>query len=950
MKQTKTNISLVLLLWLCFPLFSMAQGGLTRVKIHAPKDRDRIAEVLGLLSIDHFVTDRDGGIVAEISKSDMPRLQQLHYPYDVLVPDVGRQLDSVNQIYYRSLRNGTTTTNTQSRVAFESQGNTSANIIVQPAAFEVKTTFGGYYSYAEMIAAMDALVASYPAIAQKINLGTTVNGNTLWMVKISDNVATDETNEPEVLYMGLQHAREAITGASMIFFMQYLCERYYVDARIKNLVDNREVFIIPCFNPDGWEYNRTSESGKPGGDWRKNRKVTSASTFGVDLNRNWGVDWGNCSAPISGNATSCGTTDKTQDTYWGSGAFSEVETAAVRAFTQSHHLVAGFDQHAYGPYYSLPFGRHSLHTMGQKATDFYTAIPALMGTYNGMRAADSYDALGYEVAGGFKDWMLMGDLGTGTKDTVWAMTGEGAAGGGGTDANIVANGTQSFWAPASQIVNLSKSMCYQNLQLLYAAGTYVDIQDASNIALSPAATKMPFTIRRLGIGNDPVTVTLIPLENMKITGSSSVTVNSMGYYSTYSDSIGYTIPASFNTSGGRIKFVWKVSAGGYSYTDTIVKFAKPTILFTDDMEGTFTTKWTNNGTAVASGFGYNYTAGSWLFTSSGGYNSTKALSESAAGTNYTTKTNSIATCNTTFNLSGSTAAYLTFMARYRAENHRDKVQVQVLLNGTTWTPIAGTTTIQEPGTLDDATINGQPSLTGIHDFWTQENFDLSPYVAQTALKIRFVFTSDDDPSTFKYELDDGFYIDNVQVMKSTAALVVLPVKFLDFTGELLPDATVKLDWTAAIDQQHDFFEVQRSADGVNFTSIGTGPRVAPYEFIDGNPFNGKNFYRIKQVDKDGTATYSKIISFTIRKNHIVSIFPNPATDAVFIRMNNTASETLQVELSDVQGRVIYRKAYTTDPVNASVKIDLKSLDPQVYILKVTNEKGELMTTEKIVKM
>jgi hypothetical protein len=947
MKQTKTTISIVLLLWLCLPLFSLGQGGLTRVKIHAPKDKDRIAEVLGLLNIDHFVTDRDGGIVAEISKSDVPKLQQLHYPYDVLVPDVGRQLDSLNKIYYRSLQN--TNNDPKSRVAFEQPGSTSGSIIVQPAAFQVKSTFGGYYSYPEMIAAMDALVASYPAIAKKINLGTTTDGNTLWMIKISDNVASDEPSEPEVLYMGLQHAREAITGASMIFFMQYLCERYALDTRIKNLVDNREIYIIPCFNPDGWEYNRTSESGKPGGDWRKNRKVTGTTTFGIDLNRNWGIDWGNCNAPISGPASSCGTTDKTQDTYWGTGAFSEVETAAVRDFAETHHLVAGFDQHAYGPYYSLPFGRHSLHTMGQKAKDFYTAIPALMGTYNGMRAADSYDALGYEVAGGFKDWMLMGDLGTGTKDTVWALTGEGAAGGGGTDANIIANGTQSFWAPASQIVNLSKSMCYQNLQLLYAAGTYVDIQDNSSIALSPAATKMKFSVKRLGIGNDPVTITLVPIENIKVTGA-PITISNMLYYTAYADSIAYTIPASFNTTGGRIKFAWKVSMAGYTYSDTVVKFAKPTILFTDDMEGTLTTNWTNTGAAGASGFGYNYVAGNWLFTASGGYNSTKALSESAAGTNYTTKTNSIVQCNTTFNLSGSTAAYLTFMARYRAENHRDKVQVQVLLNGTTWTPIAGTTTIQEPGTLDDATLNGQPALTGIHDFWTSEMFDLSPYVAQTALKIRFVFTSDDDPSTFKYELDDGFYIDNVQVMKTSASLVVLPVKFLDFTAELQPDVTVKLDWTASVDQQHDYFMVERSADGANFTGIGMGPRVAPYEFIDANPFNGRNFYRIRQVDKDGTITYSKIVSVTVRKNHIVSIFPNPATDALVIRMNNTSSETLQVELTDVQGRVIYRKAHTADQVNADIRIDLRGFDPQVYILKISNDKGELMTTEKIVKL
>jgi murein tripeptide amidase MpaA len=63
------------------------------------------------------------------------------------------------------------------------------------------------------------LVATYPTIASKTSIGTTVEGRNVWVIKISDNVSSDETGEPEVLYLGLQHAREAITGASMIFYM-----------------------------------------------------------------------------------------------------------------------------------------------------------------------------------------------------------------------------------------------------------------------------------------------------------------------------------------------------------------------------------------------------------------------------------------------------------------------------------------------------------------------------------------------------------------------------------------------------------------------------------------------------------------------------------------------------------------------------------------------------------
>ncbi|HTE13008.1 MAG TPA: M14 family zinc carboxypeptidase, partial [Chitinophagaceae bacterium] len=820
-------IRVIVFLLIAFSFFTVHAQQKTKyskVRVYyTPSDTDARNNILGLLEIDHF-QEENGAIISEIDASLLKKLKASNIKFDVLADDVAKDLQEQNKAYNDAKEKGVDLSG--ARVALEWPGNPVSNIIAVPTAFTVQPTLGGYYSFPQMEAAMTALVAAYPTIASKTSLGKTYQNRDIWVIKISDNVATDETNEPEVLYMGLQHAREAITGASMIYFMQYLCEQYSKDTRIKNLVDNREIFIIPCFNPDGWEYNRSTDPNG-GGDWRKNRKPNAGGSFGVDLNRNWGVDWGNCSAPISGPASSCGTSDPTQDTYWGTGAFSELENQAVRTFTQSHHLVAGFDQHAYGPYYSLPFGRHSLHTMSPKGINFYTAIPALMATYNGMRAADSYDALGYEVAGGFKDWMLMGNIGTGTKDTVYALTGEGAAGGGTPAFGAAA----SFWAPSGQIISLCRSMCYQNLQLAYATGSYVDLQDVSDIAVTALNGSFNFSVQRLGLGNDPVTVSLIPLENIQSSGS-AVTISSLpGYYETYNGSISYNLFPALGT-GQRIKFIWKVATGGYTYSDTITKFYNPTQLLYDDMESPniLTTNWSNPApSTLASGFGYNYTSGSFVFTTSGGYGGGKALSESAANTNYTTKAIKICQYKTTFNLTGATAAYLSFWTRYRAENFRDRMQVLASTNGTAWTALRGSTTIEEPGTLDDATLNGTPALTGIHDYWTHEIFNLSAYDGNATVYLRFQFTSDDDPSSFKYELDDGFYIDNVKVIKSNATFLnLLPVNFINFYGNLLAGKKIGLNWEAVTDKSHNYFEVEKSADAVGFTSIGKIASGAPF--------------------------------------------------------------------------------------------------------------------------
>lgn len=894
-----------------------AQEKYSKVIIYPSSTEQRI-NIIGLLEIDHFM-DSGNGIMTEISSQDVAQLKSLGVKYKVLIDDVAENLRKENAKFLAARKKGINLST--ARVALEQKGSTVNSIIESPSDFEVKSTFGGYYSFAEMESAMNVLVTKYPSIAQRISIGKTYGNRDIWVIKISDNVAADEVNEPEVLYLGLQHAREAITGSSMIFFMQYLCENYTKDTKIRDLVNNREFFIIPCFNPDGWEYNRTVYGA--GGMWRKNRSPNGGP--GVDLNRNWGVDWANCSAPINGSAGSCGSGSTTADTYYGPGAFSEMETQAVRDFVKSHHIVAGFDQHAYGPYYSLPFGRQSLgHVMPQKGKDFYTAIPALMGTYNGMRAADSYDALGYEVAGGFKDWMLMGEIGEGTKDTVWAMTGEGGAG----------NASNDFWPPMAQIEYLSKGMCYQNLQLAYAAGTYVDIQDANDIALNTKSGSLSFTIKRLGLGNDPITISITPLENMQSVGG-PVVINSMPYYGQQTGSINYQLPTVIS-NGQRVRFAWNVSTAGYSYSDTVDKLFNPTVLFSDDMEGTnIATNWD-----VTSG---------WNYSTDGAYAGTKSLTESP-GANYTSSSSRTVTYNKTLNTSDATAAYITFWTRHRAENFRDKLQLQITTDTkgkTDWITIPGSTTVQEPGNLDGSTLGGQPALTGIRDYWTQVTYDISAYKG-SAFQFQFVFTSDAAGGTFKYQVDEGFFIDNLKVVKSTVPLTPLPVDFLSFTGKLLQDKTVQLQWDAHTDAEHNYFEVERSNDGLRFSSLGKSVSLPPYQFIDASPKIGNNYYRIKQVDKSGKVTNSKTINVYLGVNVQTVVYPNPASDVLNILLKADRPEGVTVKITDLQGKEVYRQNATALNGN-DLKVDISGWKPQFYIVTLYNSKAEVIATEKIVK-
>jgi hypothetical protein len=908
------------------PHTAFAQDTYSTVKIKAPVDDSRkFGDLVGQLELDHYYFDEEGDLVAEIGRRELNALRKSGYPFKVVIEDIQAHLRQQNERYFAQRAAGIE----PERMLMDESCKTINNMIVTPSAFQVKSTFGGYYSYAEMVAAIDALVAAYPTIAQKISLGKSAENRDIWAVKVSDNVATDESTEPDLLYMGVQHAREAIGGASMIFLMQYLCERYVADPRIKTLVDSREFYIIPFVNPDGWEYNRLN--GGAGSGWRKNRRLITGTTYGVDLNRNYGIDWGNCSGITCGSASSCGSSTPSSDTYYGPSAFSEPETKAVRDLCYAKGFVAAIDQHCYGPYYSLPYGRKT-RTLTADEQKFFTYVPALMGQYNGMRAGNSCESVAYEVAGGVKDWWLIGDIGVGNKGKIWGMTGEGGAGGG-------TSGTYgSFWAPASQIVNLCKGMTYQNLQLAYAAGSYAEIQDVNEIDVATLTGTFNFSLTRVGLQDQPMTVSMIPLENIESVGT-PVTISSLpNMQDKYNGGVSYSLYSNI-PAGQRIRFAWKIETADLVYYDTVTKYYTPTVIFSDNMEGTsLTGKWT--------------VSGGWNYTTDFKYAGSKSLAESP-GANYTSSSTRTATyAGTTINLSGAQAAWVSFWVRHRAENFRDILNVEVSTNGSTWTAICGTTTVQEPGTLDGSRLSGKPALTGIRENWTRQLFDLSAYKNTANLRFRFRFTSDSDPTPYAFERDQGFNIDNFKVIKTNTVFSnLIPAGAISMNGRLMQDETIKLDWDPADQTNHKYYELEKSTDGINFTTISKVSGIGPYSFIDKSPNVGNNFYRVKNHTADGRSGSTSPINVVYRRNNMMAlaIYPNPVNDALNIEFSKAPKSGITVLVTDITGRTVARQRFEMNGQTNRVRIDASSWVRQQYIVKVIGEQGETLAIQKFIK-
>ena len=238
---------------------------------------------------------------------------------------------------------------------------------------------------------MNELVSRYPNQAEMVTVGTTLEGRTIQGLHITD--LTTNATRPAVVYFSCEHAREWITTTVPNYFATQLLTQYAAgDPATIDLVDHVEFYLVPVFNVDGYEYTWSSDRF-----WRKNRRDNGDTTFGVDINRNWGEGWGGQGS--SGQTSS--------DTYRGPSAFSEPETQVMRDFFINHPNVrAQLDIHSFSQLILWPFA--------------YTAtLPADQNVYQDVGFGMQSDIFGvhgltytagpvfttiYPAAGGSIDW------------------------------------------------------------------------------------------------------------------------------------------------------------------------------------------------------------------------------------------------------------------------------------------------------------------------------------------------------------------------------------------------------------------------------------------------------------------------------------------------------------------------------------------------------------------
>jgi hypothetical protein len=179
----------------------------------------------------------------------------------------------------------------------------------------------------------------------------------------------------------------------------------------------------------------------------------------------------------------------------------------------------------------------------------------------------------------------------------------------------------------------------------------------------------------------------------------------------------------------------------------------------------------------------------------------------------------------------------------------------------------------------------------------------------------------------------------VSNMFTIESAVVLPLNWLSFTGEI-DQNKILLQWQIDDSKDNDHFDVERSIDAQNFSSIGTlaandnaTTANVSFSFEDGDPENGINYYRIKQTDIDGTYSYSKTIALTFHNSSAaIKLLSNPVQGNELIISNDGGEFIREISIVDLTGRVIEHKYLNTQ--NSSVPIGLNNLSRGYYFIQV----------------
>ncbi|HMQ50015.1 MAG TPA: M14 family zinc carboxypeptidase [Saprospiraceae bacterium] len=701
MKRQLLLLSMTVLSCLCL---SAQQETHSKLKINL--EHTELSYLSGLgLETDHGQLSKGRFLINDFSATEMALLDAHDIEYEILIADVGAWYQDPSRLEALSavgLRNNEC--EPASGTTYET-----------PDHYEYGS-MGGYVTYSELLETLDEMAAQYPHLIsakQPISNFLTHDERPIYWLRLSDNATQDE-DEPEVLYTAVHHAREPNGLSQMIFYIWYLLEHYEDDPEVQYLVNNTEMYFVPCLNPDGYIYNElTNPDG--GGLWRKNRRPDEfGNVHGVDLNRNYGYEWGADdfgSSPDPGSAV-----------YRGPEPFSEPETQAISWFCNQHQFQIALNYHTYGNLLIHPWGYNDTPTEEDVT---FKGFGQLMTRENNFTVGTGTETVGYVVNGGSDDWMYGEQT---TKPKIYSMTPE------------VGPGSFGFWPPSSMIDELNKLCMLQNLTTAHLVLNYAEAEDQSADYFTALSGVLDFRVFKYGLQEGAINVSL-----QAVSDNISVNTGTLSFDMAHLDETTASFEFALDEDisfGEEVTFQLLLDNGAYVKTTTISKpylFGEAMAVFSDD--GSDISLWENQGNGL------------WG-TSTEAFVSPNTSMTDSPGQPYPSNAQNLIVLQNPVDLTDGGRAFLRFWTKWDLEEGWDYVQVGISTDGVSSIPLCGKYTKPGSGFFQP---EGSPLYDGTQSEWVLEEIDISEYLGSPQVYVHFWLMSDGFLNL------DGFYFDDLEI-------------------------------------------------------------------------------------------------------------------------------------------------------------------------------------------
>lgn len=188
---------------------------------------------------------------------------------------------------------------------------------------------------------------------------------------------------------------------------------------------------------------------------------------------------------------------------------------------------------------------------------------------------------------------------------------------------------------------------------------------------------------------------------------------------------------------------------------------------------------------------------------------------------------------------------------------------------------------------------------------------------------------------------------NITALAIGSISVVLPVSFTDFSVKTA-NCKALLEWRTQMEFNNSHFNVERSQDGVHFTTIarvngaGNSNTLKTYNYTDETPFTGKSYYRITQVDYDGKNSSTPIEVIEMNCDNVsLKVYPNPAVNQITIKTNKAI---VQVHILSSNGQSVIKHRPSLNPTGGIFTMNIQAIQSGIYFVQIINRDG---TTELI---